>query len=53
MQVAGSAFQDVAALDPALVLYRRGVKSSTFTLILQGRVLIHTGAPAPAARLVH
>mmetsp|Transcript_7419 Transcript_7419/g.21935 ORF Transcript_7419/g.21935 Transcript_7419/m.21935 type:complete len:754 (-) Transcript_7419:297-2558(-) len=43
-EVAGSAFQELALADPQLVLYRRGERSGTFTLILQGRVLIHTGA---------
>lgn len=47
-QVAGSAFQELAAADPQLVLYRRGERSGTFTLILQGRVLIHTGTYEPA-----
>lgn len=50
-QVAGSAFQELALADPQLVLYRRGERSGTFTLILQGRVLIHTGAlssPSPS-----
>ena len=47
-QVAGSAFQELAEADPELVLYRRGERSGTFTLILQGRVLIHTGTYEPA-----
>lgn len=44
VQVSGRAFKDLAEADPALVLYRRGERSATFTLILQGRVLIHTGS---------
>jgi metal transporter CNNM len=43
-EVAGHAFNDLAEADSQLVLYRRGVPSNQFTLILQGRVLIHTGA---------
>lgn len=43
-EVSGSTFGELAKADPALVLYRRGERSATFTLILQGRVLIHTGA---------
>ena len=34
------------APDDSLVLYARGEPSDTFTLILQGKVLIRTGAPA-------
>lgn len=43
-EVAGHAFEELADADAQLVLYRRGVQSMYFTLILQGRVLIHTGA---------
>lgn len=39
--------------DPALVLYTRGEPSDTFTLILQGKVLIRTGAGLHCSPLPH